>query len=88
MIYVTDTLRISKVDDKCLQLEILKEVESKETGEKRNEWKWCGYYGSLKDALIGALKKQLFNTTDENLNIQEVISRIDLAEANILKAIR
>lgn len=87
MIYVTDTLRISKVDENCLQLENLVSVKSKKTGQTTIQWKRCGYYGDIKSALIASLKKQLFNTTDDEVQIKDVIIKIEQAERNINNAI-
>ena len=53
MIYITDTLRISKVDDNCLQLEEFKEATSKKTGKTSKQWRWIGYYGNVKEACAG-----------------------------------
>lgn len=87
MIYVTDTLRISKLDEYSLQLEAFVSVVSKKTGATSKQWKRCGYYGDLKSALISAFKKQLYNSADEEIKLSEVIARIDTAEKNIIAAI-
>lgn len=80
MIYINDYLRISKIDENCLQLEIYRNVTSKKTKCISKKWQWCGYYGSVKDALVGALRKSLYSCTENELEIKSVISRIDEAE--------
>jgi len=87
MIYISDTLRVSKLDDICLQIEMYESVTSKKTHETTMQWKWAGYYGDLKSALYGALKKQLLKTVDEELSLNEVIDKITAAENNIIKAV-
>lgn len=86
MIYINDKLRISKVDDNCLQIEALKETTSKSTKEISLKWMWQGYYGDLRSAMLGVLKKQLFDTAGEEIQLKNIISRIESAEKNILGA--
>lgn len=88
MIYINDKLRISKVDERCVQLEVLTPVQSRKTGETTEQWKWNGYYGDVKSALYGSFKKQLIEATEDELAIKEVISRIEQAENNILNAVK
>lgn len=83
MIYITDTLRISKLDDNCLQLEEYKAVTSKKHGTTVKKWCRLGYYGDIRSALVGALKKQLFDTANEELQLKDLIERIDIAVKNI-----
>lgn len=85
MIYITDTLRISKVDENCLQLETYAAVTSKKTRQTTMQWKWNGYYGDLRSALAGALRRQLFDTVDEELQLKDLIARIDTAVETIKK---
>lgn len=87
MIYITDTVRISKVDENCLQIETYVPVTSKKTRQTTMQWKWVGYYGDLRGALVGVLRKQLFNTADEQLKLEEIIEKINTAEENILRAV-
>ena len=90
MIYINNNLRISKVDERCLQIErykvVEKKVNGKKTGELLNRWEWCGFYGDIKSALIGIFRKQLFDTADEELTLKHLIEKIDKAENNILQA--
>lgn len=86
MIYITDTVRISKVDENCLQIETYVSVTSKKTRQTAMQWKWVGYYGDLRSALVGAFKKQLFDTADEELQLKDIIERIDAAVENIKNA--
>ena len=87
MIYITDTVRISKIDENCLQIETYVPVTSKKTRQTTMQWKWVGYYGDLRGALVGVLRKQLFNTADEQLKLEEIIEKINTAEENILRAV-
>ena len=86
MIYITNTLRISKLDDNCLQLEGYKEVISKKHRTSIQKWCRIGYYGDIRSALVGAFKKQLFDTADEELQLKDLVERIDAAVNNIQNA--
>ena len=88
MIYINNTLRIRKLDDgKNLQLEEYREGKDTHKGKASTKWRWCGYYGDLKSALLGALSKQLFDSAQNEMTIKEVISKIDKARADIIQAI-
>lgn len=87
MLQINEKLRIRKLDDKNLVIEELKTINSEKKGI-HDEWRWCGYYGNLKTALSGVLKKLLFDGVEEELTIQNVINRIDDAEYKIIKAMR
>lgn len=88
MIYINDKLRIRKLDDgKNLQLEEYREGKDTHKGKTTAKWRWCGYYGDLKSALLGALTKQLFDSVENELTLKDVVSRIDEARAEIITAI-
>lgn len=89
MIYINDKLRIRKLDDRNLQLEEYRKPSEKSGTIKENteKWRWCGYYGDLKSALLGALTKQLFDSAENELTLKDIISRIDEARAEIITAI-
>ena len=87
MIYITDTLRISRVDDNCLQLEAYMPVTSKKTKQTNMQWWWCGYYGDVKSALLAALRREMFSEAGIESSIQKLLDRIDTAEKHIVKAI-
>ncbi len=89
MIYINNTLRIRRLDDRNLQLEEYRKPSEKSGTIKENteKWRWCGYYGDLKSALLGALSKQLFDSTQNEMTIKEVIAKIDEARAEIVQAI-
>lgn len=89
MIQINDNLRITRADKINLQLEEQCNVISKATGEVKKVWKVCGYYGNLKEALRGALKRQLLNLTEEDrVELQAVMERIGKAETEIINAIK
>lgn len=89
MIYINDKLRIRKLDDRNLQLEEYRKPSEKSGTIKENteKWRWCGYYGDLKSALLGALTKQLFDSAENELTLKDIISRIDEARAEVITAI-
>ena len=87
MIQINNKLRIVKNDDKNLVIEELRTIESEKKGT-HEEWCWCGYYGDLRSALNGVLKKKLFDTVEEELTITDLIAKIDSAKNEILNAIK
>ena len=88
MIYINSTLRIRRLDPRNLQLEEYREAEDCNlTKQKGHKWFLCGYYGDLKSALLGALSKRLFDCAQNEMTIKEVISKIDEARADIIRAI-
>ncbi len=88
MIYINEKLRIRKLDTRSLQLEEYREAEDCNlTKEKGHKWRWCGYYGDLKSACLGALSKQLFDSVKNEMDLNAVIVAIDNARADIIKAI-
>lgn len=92
MIQINEKLRISTLDDKNLQIEVLTIVNKKKdgikTGEQEKKWLWAGYYGDLKSALLGILKKQLFETVNEENQLKDIVRKIEDAETSIIKAIQ
>lgn len=87
MIQINNQLRIIKIDDNNLELQQLITVQGKKNG-KHQIWKGCGYYSDLKQSLKAALNKQLFDIADDEITLQELIHRIDMAEQNIIKSIQ
>lgn len=82
MIQINDKLRIRKLDDRNIVVEQLKTIEGKTKG-LHDEWILFGYYGTLKSALKGCLDKQLFDTVNEELQLKDIISKIENVENNI-----
>lgn len=89
MIYITEKLRIVRLDGLNMQLEELAEVSNRKTGESRYEWKRHGYYGDLRSALMGALNKQLFDLADGEIKktLQTAIDEIDKVREKIVKVL-
>lgn len=83
MIQITDKLRIRRADDKNLVIEELRDVTSKKSQTTNKQWCWCGYYGDLKTALLGVLHKSLLDSAEEELQIKNVIEKIESVENNI-----
>ena len=88
MIYINEKLRINKIDDKNLQLEEYRKGVNPKTKEEVWSWKWCGYYGDLRTACLGALSKIMFDYAEEELTLKEVLAKIDGAREQIEKAVR
>ena len=86
MIQINEKLRIIKSDDKNLVIEELKTITSEKNGT-RKEWCWCGYYSSLKSALIGVLHKQLFDSAEEEMSVKDLLSRIESVEKEIIDCV-
>ena len=87
MIYINEKLRISKFDENNLQIEEYRRGINPKTKQEVWNWKWCGYYGDLKTALLGVLKNRLFASVDEELDVQEVLAKIEEARQSIITAV-
>lgn len=85
MIQINDKLRIRKIDERNLVIEELRIVESKKLG-KHEEWCWDGYFGDLKSAFLGAFHKQLFDSADEEIELKNIIYKINSIEKEIKNA--
>lgn len=84
MIQINDKLRIRKLDDKNLIIEEYNDkIINPKTKEESSGWQWRGYYGDLKSALLGILKKELFDSSEENLQLKDIITKIEAIENNI-----
>lgn len=84
MIQINDKLRIVKTDEYNLQLQGYQEIVNPRTKELRYGWVGCGWYGDVKSALIGALKKTLFDLGEgEVVTIKGVIEQIEKTENEI-----
>ena len=89
MIQINGKIRITRVDKLNLQLETLEEVTNPKTNEKRQEWKWKGYYGDLRSAIGGVLKHCLMSLADEEITtLSELIERIDEIDKELKGAIK
>ena len=87
MIYINNTLRITKIDEKCLQLEQYRKCVDNKTKVETYKWKWCGYYGDIKSALLGALDKTLFDCASNETTLKEVLCKIDTTRKEIISAL-
>lgn len=88
MIYINEKLRISKLDERNLQIEEYRKGINPKTKQESWSWKWCGYYGDLKTALLGVLSKKLFDSTDEEIKLVELVGKIEEAREQIINAIK
>lgn len=86
MIQITEKLRIVKADDKNLALEELRDVTSKKSQTTNKQWCWCGYYGSIRSALLGCMDKLLIDSAEDNITVKDLISKIDNIKEQIEKA--
>ena len=87
MFYINEKIRIKKMDERCLLVEILREAKDKRSGTTTVKWMSEGYYGSLKGALVSILNKKLFDTTDEETKLTNVVRKINSAEGEIEEAV-
>lgn len=88
MIYINEKLRISKFDEHNLKLEEYRKGVNPKTKEEVWSWKWCGFYGDLRSALISTLNKIMFDYADEDLTLREVLEKIDEAREQIENSIK
>lgn len=83
MIQITENLRIRRADDKNVVIEELRDVTDKKTQTTNKKWCWCGWYGDLRTALLGVLHKSLLDSAEEELQIKDVIEKIESLENDI-----
>lgn len=88
MIYINEKLRISKLDERNLELQKYRKGVNPKTKEEVWSWKWCGFYGDLRTACLGALSKIMFDYVDEETTLKEVLAKIDLAREQVVKAVK
>lgn len=73
VLFEYDGWRIVVADKLNLELQQLQTVTSRETKETREEWKWVGYHGNLRDAL-----KQLADMAPrESKTLKDAIHMMD-----------
>ena len=87
MIYINSRTRIRKIDDKNLQIEVLRPVKKRGTKEEKMEWMWDGYYTRLEEAFLAAFRKGLLNSAEEEHDAKSVIEYIEMAKLEIMRAI-
>ena len=88
MIQINEKLRIRKVDNMNLELEEYRCIVDKKTKAERYDWMWVGYYGDLRSALGGAIKRCAMSLADEDLQgIKAVMERLDKIESDVKNAI-
>lgn len=88
MIYINDKLRISKLDERNLELQEYRKGVNPKTKEEVWSWKLCGYYGDLRTACLGALSKIMFDYVDEETTLKEVLAKIDESREQIENAVK
>lgn len=83
MIQINDKLRIRRADDRNLVIEEFRDVTDPKAKTTNKQWCWCGYYGDLKTALLGVLHKALLDSAEEELQVKDVIAKIETVENDI-----
>lgn len=90
MLQIGDTVRISKYDERNLQIEELREITNPRTKETRLDWAWDGYYPDIKSALKGVIHKYAFlaieaqGTLDRLNELEELIKNLTRDKAKDL----
>ena len=87
MLQINDKLRIRRTDEKNLVIEEYSDkIVNPKTKEITSGWQWCGYYGTLEAAFQGVLNKQLLDSVDDELEIKDVLGKIEQARQEIKNA--
>ena len=87
MLQINDKLRIRRTDEKNLVIEEYSDkIVNPRTKEITSGWQWCGYYGTLEAAFQGVLNKQLLDSVDEELEIKDVLGKIEQVRQEIKNA--
>ena len=76
MLYVNDEVRMSKIDNRNIMVEYLKDVVDKKTKETKQEWVVLGYYYDLVNALKGVMKKYSRDVANVPTNIEDAVKTL------------
>lgn len=87
MLVINNKYRVRKLDDSNLVIEQLKIVSS-ETKGTREEWVWEGYYSSVAGALNSILRKQLFDSIEQEVEIKHILKIMKETEQNIIDTVK
>lgn len=88
MIQITDKIRITRLDEKNLQVEEYRKKVDPKTKNERYAWCRLGYYGDLKSAIGGVLKHCLMELATEDIKtLSQLIERIGNIEKELKKAV-
>ena len=88
MIQITDKIRITRLDEKNLQVEEYRKKVDPKTKNERYAWCRLGYYGDLKSAIGGVLKNCLMELAAEDVStLSHLIERIGNIEKELKKAV-
>ena len=87
MLVINNKYRVRKLDDSNLVIEQLKIVSS-ETKGTREEWVWEGYYSSVEGALNSILRKQLFDSIEQEVEIKDILKIMKETEQNIIDTVK
>jgi hypothetical protein len=88
MIQITDKIRITRLDEKNLQVEEYRKKVDPKTKSERYAWCRLGYYGDLKSAIGGVLKYCLMELATEDVStLSNLVERIGNIEKELKKAV-
>ena len=86
MIQINERLRISRADDRNLQVEELVQKKTKK-GEVYEDWEVLGYYSTLEGACRGVYKRFTLLSVDEVESLEQVITYLENARSRLSKSI-
>jgi ferritin-like protein len=76
MLYINEKVRMTKIDNRNIMVEYLKDVVDRKTKETKQEWVVLGYYYDLVNALKGVLKKYSREVVNVATNIEEAVKTL------------
>lgn len=89
MLQINDNIRIVRTDKHCLQIEEFRPVLDQKTKKLKQEWRWVGYYGNLKSALLGVIKHYGKELTEQDLkgwrSVVDKLEEIETKMTNLVK---
>ena len=87
MIQINENIRITRVDDRNLQVEEYRKIVDIKKKTERYDWCWIGYYGDLSSAFCGVLKHCSTKLVDEEIKgCNEIIARLKEIEIELTRA--
>lgn len=76
MLYINEEIRMSKIDNRNIMVEHLKDVVDRKTKETKQEWVVLGYYYDLVNAIKGVMKKYSRDVVNVATNIEEAVKTL------------
>lgn len=84
-VYLNEDILVDASDGRNYTLYVKQDVVKKATNKTVKEFILVGYFGSVKDAVLGALNKKVeVDNLNKDINIDEFVDKLNKAYASIV----